>query len=382
MARPSQTHMLRNDMHTLFALNQFDGLAGGTLVPLEVAEYLRSLGSDCLIVANHISDPLLSEARNAGIEVTDDPQTVNAFDFDLVWAQGHTVPLLRFAAGKSERTRFVFSHLSTQLGFETPGLVFEPLLADSVLANSPETEAHLLALGVPSDKLKIFPNPAPAAFWMSRRSPKQLRTVRLISNHPPEEAVEALKILESHGIRTRWIGNKGQYQVRVTPDLINRSSAILSIGKSVQYAIAGGIPAYVYDRFAGPGYLNADNFERAAWANFSGRCCRRTISANEIASEIVDGFAAASAFTAGLSEDRLGSYRLEPHVDWALSLDAPSNAERLALLQKNEPMLRRERALALSLREHFRGHKSHNAIVKMLRNRIDRYRRTRKGSAS
>lgn len=365
-------------MHILFALNQFDGLAGGTLVPLEVAEYLRSLGNHCLIVGNHVADPLLSEARNAGIEVSDDPQSINAFDFDLVWAQGHTVPLLRFEAGKSERTRFVFSHLSTQYGFETPGLVFEPLLADSVLANSPETEAHLLALGIPSDRISIFPNPAPAAFWMSRQPRTKLRTVRLISNHPPKEAVETLKVLESRGIRTRWIGNKGQYQVRVTPDLINRSSAILSIGKSVQYAIAGGAPAYVYDRFGGPGYLNPENFERAAWANFSGRCCRRVVSADEIASEIIDGFAAASDFTANLSEARLGFYRLENHVDRALSLDAPSNADRLTLLQESEPMLRRERALALSLREHFRGHKSHNAVVKVLRKRIDRYRKSQK----
>lgn len=369
-------------MRILFALNQFDGLAGGTLVPLEVAEYLKALGHDCVIVANHIDDPLLSDARGSGIDVTDDAQGLRAFDFDLVWAQGHTIPLLRFEAGRSESTRFVFSHLSTQLGFETPGLVFEPLLADIVLANSPETAAHLSALGIPEDKLKVFPNPAPAAFWASRQSPARLRTVRLISNHPPDEAIEALKALESRGVKTKWIGNKGQYQVRVTPDLINRSSAILSIGKSVQYAIAGGIPAYVYDRFGGPGYLDAENFDRAAWANFSGRCCRRTISANEIANEIMDGFAAATAFTASLSEDRLKSYRLETHVDWTLSLAAPSNTDRLALLQKHEPMLLRERALALSLREHFRGHKSHNAVVKMLRKRMDRYRRSLKGSES
>lgn len=367
-------------MRILFALNQFDGLAGGTLVPLEVAEYLKALGHDCVIVANHIGDPLATDARGSGIEVTDDPQGLGAFDFDLVWGQGHTIPLLRFEAGQSESTRFVFSHLSTQLGFETPGLVFEPLLADSVLANSPETAAHLSALGIPEAKLKVFPNPAPAAFWTSRQPPQKLRTVRLISNHPPQEAVEALKILESRGIRTRWIGSKGQYQARVTPDLVSRSSAILSIGKSVQYAIAGGIPAYVYDRFGGPGYLNAENFDRAAWANFSGRCCRRTISADQIADEIMDGFAAARAFTASLSEDRLRSYRLEAHVDWTLSLTAQSNTDRLALLQKHEPMLRRERAMALLLREHFRGHKSHNAVVKMLRKRMERYRRSLRGS--
>ena len=367
-------------MRILFALNQFDGLAGGTLVPLEVAEYLKASGHDCVIVANHIDDPLVSDARESGIDVTDDAQGLRAFDFDLVWAQGHTIPLLRFESGHSENTRFVFSHLSTQLGFETPGLVFEPLLADSVLANSPETAAHLSALGIPEDKLNVFPNPAPAAFWASRQSPPRLRTVRLISNHPPDEAIEALKALESRGVKTKWIGNKGQYQVRVTPDLINRSSAILSIGKSVQYAIAGGIPAYVYDRFGGPGYLNAENFGRAAWANFSGRCCRRKISADELASEIVDGFAAATDFAANLSEDLLRSYRLEPHINSMLTLTPPSNADRLALLEKHKPMLRREHALALSLREHFRAHKSHNAVVKTLRKRIERYRNSLKKS--
>jgi hypothetical protein len=100
-----------------------------------------------------------------------------------------------------------------------------------------------------------------------------LKTVLLISNHPPQEAVEALDILEKYGVRVRLVGRNGYYR-RVTPDLLARTSAIISIGKSVQYAIAQGIPAYVYDRYGGPGYLSAENYDKAEYYNFSGRCCR------------------------------------------------------------------------------------------------------------
>ncbi|WP_416914340.1 hypothetical protein [Seohaeicola sp.] len=62
---------------------------------------------------------------------------------------------------------------------------------------------------------------------------------------------------------------------------------VLTIGKSVQYAMAARRPVYVYDRFGGPGWITSENFKNAEKFNFSGRCVGQEKRAEEIASEIL-----------------------------------------------------------------------------------------------
>lgn len=367
-------------MKALFAINQLSELVGGSLVPVEVAEYLQGMGHTCTIAANYVDEPLASLVARQGIVVSDDIAALNAFDFDLVWLQNHTAPLLSYGlTGESRaRTLFVFTHLSGLTFHENPGMAYEPLLADVTICNSENLKTHLAQLGVPPDGIVVYPNPAPAGFWRadSNAGPARLETVKLISNHAPDEVVEALALMGKHGIRTRHIGKKGAY-ARVTPEIVQRSSAVVSIGKSVQYAIASGIPPYIYDRWGGPGYLTAENFERVAQANFSGRCSFRKIEPQQIAEEIVEGFAAAHRFVTTLPADLLHRYRMEPYVEQLLSRigTAPLNKERLDGMNEQAPWLRRERFMALGIRDNFKGHLQRNAKVTRLRAVIRKLRR-------
>lgn len=368
-------------MKALFAINQLSGLVGGSLVPLEVAEYLQGMGHACTIAANHVDEPLASLVRRRGIAVSDDISALNAFDFDLVWLQNHTAPLLEYElTGESvARTLFVFTHLSGLTFHENPGLAFEPLLADVTIANSENLKSHLTQLAVPPDSILVYPNPAPAGFWRIRSDaePAQLpTTVQLISNHAPQEVTDALALIGQRGISTAHIGLEGSY-VRVTPEMLRRGSAIVSIGKSVQYAIASGIPPYVYDRWGGPGYLTAENFEQVAKANFSGRCSFRKIDGRQIAEEIVEGFAAARRFVTALPADQLHRYRMEPYVDKLLSKigAAPSNIERLEAMTRQAPWLHRERFMAFGIRDNFKGHNAGNAKIRQLRHAIRKLKR-------
>lgn len=83
------------------------------------------------------------------------------------------------------------------------------------------------------------------------------------------------------------IGEQGVVR-EVTPDLISQYDCVFTIGKTVQYCMISSTPVYVYDRFGGFGYLDAENFEKCAYANFSGRG-GITKSSEEIASEIIKG---------------------------------------------------------------------------------------------
>jgi hypothetical protein len=359
-------------MKILFGMNQFSGLVGGSLLPLEVAEYLQSLGHECLIGAHYIADPLQTIAHDANLPLVGDLSTVRAFDFDLVWLQNQTAPLLDYGIGPSSRRRtlFVFAHLSTRTHLEYPGLFHEPALADITLANSAETRAHLIELGIRDDRIEVFPNPAPLTFWADRKTAvdDSLKSATLVSNHPPEEILEVLAILERRGVAVQRIGRGGEAR-RVTTDLLAGTQMVIAIGKTVQYALARGMPAYVYDRFGGPGYLSEANFASAAHFNFSGRCCNRKIEAAAIAAEIIDRFQEAARFVRSLGDNTLSPFRLEPHIDRLLAMVplAKENVVRARELEDNRGMMRRERALALAIRENFHGHKSATATARRLR---------------
>ena len=60
-------------------------------------------------------------------------------------------------------------------------------------------------------------------------------------DHPPPELTDALAILAERGIAVRWIGRGGE-QVRVRPADLDAADAVVTIGKTVAFALAAGVP--------------------------------------------------------------------------------------------------------------------------------------------
>ena len=123
---------------------------------------------------------------------------------------------------------------------------------------------------VPESKIMVLPNTAPDEFFdYNFKRPTKLKNIAIVSNHPPKELRVAVKSLRRHGIRTIYYGGKNS--VNVTPKLLSNFDCVVSIGKTVQYALAMGIPVYNYDHFGGNGYITMANIDEEERANFSGR---------------------------------------------------------------------------------------------------------------
>lgn len=73
----------------------------------------------------------------------------------------------------------------------------------------------------------------------------------------------------------------------ITPEILSKYDVITTIGKTVQYALALGIPVYEYDHFGGDGYITKDNVNLEEMYNFSGRATRRKLTGAEICDEII-----------------------------------------------------------------------------------------------
>ena len=342
-------------MEILIGTNHLVEMAGSELICLEMAEYFALKGHRLSLFANVVGEPMAGLFRSRlGLNVVTDPGAIAPFSYDLAYLQHHVTGLFDYSlnATARERTAFVFGKLGRRTFMESGGWAHDRLLADAYFANSDKTAERLRELDV-SAPVTTFYNAAPSGFFQPpRTSPRALRKITVITNHLDPTLGQALERL-ARDVEIERIGRRF-IQRRATPDLICGSDLVVSIGKTIPYALAARVPVYVYDHFGGPGYLTADNFARAACFNFSGRCCERKLGAAELAREVVEGYEAGDVFARTIDASVLERYRLEPYLDALLTTPARSNAARMPELSTN-PQIRQEQLLAEYLREQWRG---------------------------
>lgn len=300
-------------MKILLLTNHLAQFGGSEIVTLEVAETFLKIGCDVNIFTSYIDDPVRSHMDEMNLTygaIDDCPSPEN---FDIIWSQHQLLPLLLAKYGMSsiENVFLVNASLSPYEPLEIPGAVAE--VADMIVANSPETAERLVDLGVPDEKISVFYNAAPDSFNLTRNSKPELQSVLVISNHMPEEIAIAIDILNNKGLNAEHIGLPFNVK-KVTPEIISSYDAIISIGKSVQYSLLSETPVYVYDRFGGPGWLNEDNIDNAEKFNFSGRCCRRQLSSETIADELISGYSKATSAIRTLKQAYSKKYRLYSYL--------------------------------------------------------------------
>ncbi|MCK0208729.1 glycosyltransferase family 4 protein [Starkeya koreensis] len=342
-------------MDILIGTNHLANFSGSEMVCLEMAAYFRAQGHRVTVFANVAGDPVARAFRHElRIEIVTDPARVRPPAFDLVYLQHHVAGLFDYATGPDTRARtaFVFGKLGRRSFMQSGGWRHERVLADGYFANSELTGEALAALDLGAP-VHVFHNAAPAAFFRPAVTATRLRTILVVTNHDDPALMGAIDRLSATH-RVRHIGASGGAHQRVTPDMIRASDLVISIGKTVPYALAARVPVYVYDHFGGPGYLTPANFARAARFNFTGRCCERLLDAQALAREIVGQYAAGLAFAAGSGPAELERYRLEPHLDALLATEASDNAARAARMAASGPDLQAERLMATYVREQSR----------------------------
>lgn len=337
----------------------FEMVAGSELVLLEIGEELRRRGWACDIMAWSFGDPMQRLARRAGIGVQRKPAEVRPFTYDLVWLQNRLESLLDYSAGEGEvaRTLFAFAHLDSKWNLAQPGVVAEGLLGQTFVVTSERAVDRVVRGGLRREDVRMFRNAAPASFDMvppeRRDRPAKLL---IVSNHPPLEVLEAAERLRAAGVSVDHWGRGGDVvDTRLLPPALAGADAVLTIGKTVPYALRARRAAYVYDHFGGPGWLRDSNFRTVAERNFSGLCCERRLDGASIAAEILEGYAAAAAEAAVRDAATIAPFRLEAFVDETLDLlrSARTPDEHRARLLPHEVALRAERSLAAAAGHYF-----------------------------
>lgn len=359
-------------MRILLGTNHFQEIAGSELVIQEFAELFIHAGHEVVITANFVGQPMQGMAERVGATTCLASAELNALEFDLVMVINQIAPLLGYAASEAmrETTRFVFMHVDLNFTLSQPGLVHEPLLADEIWLHSEEAKDYFIGEGLPEEKVRLFHNAAPPRFWRPEREyRKSPEHVAIISNHLPDELSGMAALLRERGIAVTHHGRGGDTYGRMGPKALLESDVVVSIGKTVPYCLASRTPVFIYDHFSGPGYLSAENLERAAWYNYSGRCSREPRSAEQLAVELVEGYAEGVAFMRELPDSQRGRYRLRPQLLALLERveSTLSNAERLEALEAHRQAMRHEKALAEGAGMFYRMWRGAHLTVQKLR---------------
>lgn len=311
-------------MRALIMTSTFFAFAGAEMVALELAEELVSRAWQVDVAATVIGSPVSWFALSGRIGVIPLTARIDVSGYDLVWCQHGTLANIDVRAlARAEPAPFIaVAHLSPTTPIERPLHPREEALADLIVANSPETCERLDDVFT-NGKTIVSHNPAPDAFLASRhagraRANGAVRSVLSITNHLAGELYHALlHMAKDLGIAVTRIGFGAEFR-RVTPDDVANADLVVTIGKSVPYALLAGTPVYVYDHLGGDGYLSEANFETACAHNFSGRPERRRRSTEEIFTGIMDHHAHAVAFSGSLGPDALERFRLKGFVDVVL----------------------------------------------------------------
>lgn len=313
--------------------------AGSETVVFELVKELRKRGVDLSIYCPFVDFAFVRSVLGNEIPIIFDPDHVDLAAYDFVFSN-HQTPS-RFLAQQSDdvlfgssRPVFIYNHMSPHEPFELPGVFCEGHFADIILCNSPETGRRLSELGQEYANPVLYRNPAPKQFERPAAppNPKRLKRLLCVSNHVPAELEQAFEYLAAQGVDVTHAGLPDNNRQVLPEDLWNHD-AVVTIGKTVQYALRARTPVFCYDVFQGPGWLDAENFDAAADVNFSGRCHQVWRDPETLAKELAEGFASAAAFAGSISPDRIAPFRLEDQV---------SN-----LLQKIEARLSEERPEAV-----------------------------------
>lgn len=237
------------------------------------------------------------------------------------------------------KTPMIWHHMSSFQNLGMPLLYdVENAMASIITCMAPVARDSLQEYGFEGHEIVIFDNPAPDQF-VSAELPvlrSSLRSLIVVSNHPPAELREAATLLASRDIEVTFAGLGDRYG-RITPAILGAHDAVITIGKTTQYALAMGVPVYSYDHFGGGGWITEANLDKEWYGNFAGRIEGRAISAQQVADEIESGFGDARAFARTAREVNARRWSLTRQLE-AL-LDDPRLQPRDRLLGAHEARL-------------------------------------------
>lgn len=290
-------------MKVLFLCMYMQGLHGSVLHVLEYAKFFKKINADVVIGSFFIDPEIREMAKRDGILIYRIDDTPLDIKYDIVYALHLLLfPYLLFKG--LDYKHAILGLLSTTEPLEQlPPSCMYPYF-DMITAISQEIVARYRDDFLIDEKLfTVLPNPVPLDFldknMVKTEWPDKIGKVAVVSNHNNPELLE---MAQAAPWKTDFFGMRYGKSVPISPELLLGYDAIITIGKTVQYGMALGIPVFEYDRYGGCGWITPKNMDSEALTNFSGRSTHAKRNAETLIRDMTEGYADAASQAASLRD--------------------------------------------------------------------------------
>lgn len=296
-----------------------------------IAKRFKELGYKVYMFVMYFDDPIYSEVKENFDEIIDINKNefdFSSIEFDLVWVHHSFLLNWLIFENKIKAKKIIVSSLSPVVPFE-----YIPQYANDlslVLANSEETKEQLIKEGI--KEVFVLENYSFKRYFEQENEVKELKNIAIVSNHVPDEVMEAKKMLEDAGYHIELYGMAGKREL-INDEILKKYDVIITIGKTVQYAMSLQIPVYVYDIHGGEGYLTLENIEKNRIKNFSGRGFEKK-NAKEIYTEIIQEFEKALKVTPEIKKYAYDNFCFENNINKILEIIKEKNDINPDLIRK------------------------------------------------
>ena len=260
---------------------------GSEIDTVNLAELFLKKGYNVDIFTLEMGNPLL-ENVNKKINIYDYDSIDNLQDsYDIIWA--HHFPLLDYLLfNRKIKANYIhYVSLSSYTSYEALPYYYEKLTLVSTLSNEALEKLKNNKFNI--DKINIFPNYSPLDYFNSTTIHSNLKNICIISNHIPNELLDFKNIAIENGYIVDIYGMGYNYQL-IDNYILNKYDLVITIGKTVNYALSLGIPVYCYDRFGGDLYIDSNNVFNSFKYNFSGRFLCKKLTGEQIYTDIINNY--------------------------------------------------------------------------------------------
>ncbi|MGH2343366.1 hypothetical protein ACRC7T_18025 (plasmid) [Segnochrobactraceae bacterium EtOH-i3] len=274
------------------------GIGGSQLVLYDIASVLIAAGAEVTVVSPIVDEPMATLMASIGVSIINisDPRNINKIpeSTDLIWGLHWPVVGMLIFHYEINYKYLILSSLSPYEPIESLSFMTEH--ADVLLVNSIENLEHhrkLTGNAAFTKRITIFPNSLPLTWFQDAQAPaKVLRRILFVSNRKSARIEIIKNTLKTKGMEIIEIGS-GKTEKLVDIELIDSCDAVVTIGHTVQKAMARKKPVFIFDRFGGQGWVMNSNIDILAKFNFSGRGSS-FINSLDAAKNIIDKYETAS----------------------------------------------------------------------------------------
>lgn len=317
-------------MRVLFLCMQMNsGFHGSILHVLEYAEYFLQKKADVHIGAVFISAENRKIAEDLGIHVHSIRDVPVDRKYDLVFAL-HLLLFPYMVLRDLKYDHAIAVTLSAFLPVEkVPPSPFWSCFDLMICISDEIIDMYRKYFGINPKYFTKVPNHIPLRFYehinIKQEWNPEIRKICVVSNYSVSELKQ---IAGQDSVEIDYYGSNYNNNVLITPDILLKYDVIVTIGKTVQYGLALGIPVFEYDHFGGCGYITLENIDEEEKMNFSGRTTRLKMTAEELVLRMQSGYGRACAEAAELRTLACGRYAIDKLIEKQLAMLPRDRAPR------------------------------------------------------